>query len=172
MSLTGSSVKRVTSVELDVLPEEELTTSPDGSTNLRSESAGLLVLLGSVVWGGLMVIFLLSSPSEKCLVVPTCFCVIASTSERGPPELLVAWVKIPTKGEVVASLGAAVGVALRVVGSVTVVVGEAAVVVGVSVRGVCVVVVVAAVRTVGGKEISFLVGCGMVGVGGLNLMEE
>lgn len=174
LSLIERSVKRVTSVEVDVLSEEEPTTSPDGSKNLKSESTWPLVLLGNVVWGGLKVIFMLSVPcsSEKRLVVPTCSSVTASTSERDPPELVVTWVKILTKGEVVASLGAVVDAALRVVGSVTVVVEGAVVGVGVSVVGVCVVVVVVVVRTVEGKGVSFLVGGGMVGVGGLNLMME
>lgn len=93
--------------------------------------------------------------------------------------MVVAWVKILTKGEVVARTTGEVDSALGVVGGVTVVVveGPAAVLgVGVTVGGGCVVavavvvvVVVVAARTVGGKEVSFLVGGGMFGVGGLNL---
>lgn len=84
--------------------------------------------------------------------------------------------KILMKGEVVARVArGGVNSALGVVGGITVVVVEGTAVVvgvGVSVSGGCVVVfvVVVAVRTVGGKEVSFLVGGGMVGVGGLNLM--
>lgn len=116
-----------------------------------------------------------SFSSENRLVVATFSSVIPSTSETDPPDLVGAWVKILTKGEVVARVRAAVDSALRVVGSVNVAVeGAVAVVgVGVSVGGGCVVlVVVVAVRTVGGKGVSFLVGGGMVGVGSLNLMME
>lgn len=83
--------------------------------------------------------------------------------------------KILTKGEVVAGVRGEVDSALGVVGGVTVaaVEGTAAVVgAGVTVGGGCVVVVVVAARTVGGKGIIFLVGGGMVGVGGLNLTME
>ena len=87
--------------------------------------------------------------------------------------------EILPEGEVVAGARGAVDSALGVVGGVTVVVvveGTAAVVeAGVIVGGggacVVVVVVVVAAGTVGGKGVSFLVvGGGMVGVGGLNLM--
>lgn len=89
---------------------------------------------------------------------------------------VVAWLKILTKGEVVARVMGEVGSALGVVvvvGGVTVVeVGGAAVLVvvgGVSVGGGCDGVVA---RTVGGKGVRVLVGGGMVGVGGLNLTME
>ena len=98
---------------------------------------------------------------------------------------------VPTKGEVVARVRGSVDAALGLVGDVTVVVateGAAAVVGGgISVGGGCVIVVVAVVavvavvvgvdvvvaaRAVGGRGVSFLVGAGTVGVGGLNLMME
>lgn len=54
LSLIERSVKRVTSVEVDVLAsEEEPNISPDGSKDFRSESTWPLVLLGNVVWVGL-----------------------------------------------------------------------------------------------------------------------
>lgn len=82
--------------------------------------------------------------------------------------------EILTEGEVV---GRAIGVmdsALGVGGGVTVVVVEGTAAVAgadVSVGGGCVVavIVVVAVRTVGGGVVSFLLGVGVVGVGGLNL---
>lgn len=83
--------------------------------------------------------------------------------------------KILTKGEVVAGVRGEVDSALGVVGGVTVVAVEgtnAVVGAGVTVGGGCVVVVVVAARTVGGKRVIFLVGGGMVGVGGLNLTME
>lgn len=86
---------------------------------------------------------------------------------------------ILTKGEVASGIGGEVSSALGEVDGITVVtvVGTAAVVgVGVTVGGGCVVVVivvvVVAAGTVGGKGVSFLVGGGMVGVGGLNLTME
>lgn len=86
---------------------------------------------------------------------------------------------ILTKGEVASGIGGEVSSALGEVDGITVltVEGTAAVVgVGVTVGGGCVVVVivvvVVAAGTVGGKGVSFLVGGGMVGVGGLNLTME
>lgn len=86
---------------------------------------------------------------------------------------------ILTKGEVASGIGGEVSSALGESDGITVVtvVGTAAVVgVGVTVGGGCVVVVivvvVVAAGTVGGKGVSFLVGGGMVGVGGLNLTME
>ena len=88
---------------------------------------------------------------------------------------------ILTKGEVASGIGGEVSSALGEVDGITVVTveGPAAVVgVGVTVGGGCivavvvVVVVVVAAGTVGGKGVSFLVGGGMVGVGGLNLTME
>lgn len=86
---------------------------------------------------------------------------------------------ILTKGEVASGIGGEVSSALGEVDGITVVTveGTAAVVgVGVTVGGGCVVVVivvvVVAAGTVGGKGVSFLVGGGMVGVGGLNLTME
>lgn len=86
----------------------------------------------------------------------------------------VCSVEVLTEGEVV---GRPIGVmdsALGVVGGITlIVVVGTAVVVGadVFVGGGCVVaiVVVVAVGTVGGGGVSFLLGVGVVGVGGLNL---
>lgn len=86
---------------------------------------------------------------------------------------------ILTKGEVASGIGGEVSSALGEVDGITEVTveGTAAVVgVGVTVGGGCVVVVivvvVVAAGTVGGKGVSFLVGGGMVGVGGLNLTME
>lgn len=92
--------------------------------------------------------------------------------------MVVAWVL--TEREVVCRARGAVVSALGVVGGVAVVGVEGAAAVvreGFSVGGGCVVVVVVVVvvgaaQTVGGKGVSFLVGGGMVGVGGLNLMME
>lgn len=83
-------------------------------------------------------------------------------------------VEVLTEGEVVGRLIGAMDSALGVVGGITlIVVVGTAVVVGadVSVGGGCVVavVVVVAVGTVGGGGVSFLLGVGVVGVGGLNL---
>lgn len=125
-----------------------------------------------------------SSSSEKPLVVPPSPSVILSTSGRDllvvatSVWMVVAWLKILSEGAVVSRVRGEVEVVLRVVDGVTVLeVGGSAVVVGggVFVGGGCnvvVVVVVVAARTVGGKGVSFLVGGGIVGVGGLNLTME
>lgn len=199
------SVEMVTSpMVVEIISEEETTASPDGSRRFRSGTTWPLVLLGNVVWGISPMISKLSvfiikstptfSPSEKLLVVPASPCVAPSTSERDPPAVLtsacmvVAWVKILMKGEVVARVRGGLDSALGVVGGVTAVVVErtaVVIVVDASVGGGCVVMVVVCVvvvavvvvvvvkaRMVGGKGVIFLVGGGMVGVGGLNLMME
>lgn len=177
LSLIERSIKRATFLEVVKLTsDEEPTASPDGSKNLRSESTWPLVLLANVVWGVSSVIFKVSvsSSSEKPCVVPPFPSVVPSTIERDPPVVVtsvctvVTWVEILTKGEVVARVMGKVNSMGGV--SVVVVEGTAAVVgVGVSVGSCCVVM---ATQTVGGKRVSFLVGGGMVGVGGLNLTME
>ncbi len=81
---------------------------------------------------------------------------------------------VTVRGEVDSTLGVVDGVTVVVVKGTAAVVG-----VGVTVGGCCfvvavevVVVVVVVARTVGGKGVIFLVGGGMVGVGGLNLAKE
>lgn len=176
VSLIERSIKRDTSLEVvGLTSEEEPNASPDGSKNPTSRSTFSLVLLGNVVSGVLSVIFQLSvSSSSEKLAMPPFPSVVPSLVVGASVCVVVAWLKIPTKGEVSARVRGEVGLAVGVVGGVTAVEvkGTAAVVgAGVSVSDGCV-VVVAAARTVGGKGVRFLAGGGMVGVGGLNLTME
>ncbi len=181
LSLIERSIKRATLLEVAELTfEEEPIASPDGSKNLKLAFTWPLVLLANVRWEVSSVIFevSVSSSSEKPCVVPPFPFVVLSKIERDPPVVVtlvctvVTWVEIHAKGEVVARVTCKANSALGIMGGVTVVVvaGTAAVaVVCVSVGSRCVVI---ATRTVGGKGGSFLVGGGMVGVGGLNLVME
>lgn len=195
--LVAKNVERAASLEVvELTSEEEPIASPEGTKRLRSESAWPIVLLGivdSVSSETSMdsVPVTTSTPtfssSGAALVGPLSPSVTDSTSERDPPAVVtfscvvVACVKRLERGEVVARTRDKVDIAVvAVVGFITVmavVEGTAAMVVAAgSVGGCCVVVVVvvvvAAARTVGGKGVSFLVGGGMVGVGGLNLKME
>lgn len=138
------------------------------------------MLLGNVVTVCLCVIFKLSVSRsfEKPLVGPSVPFVVLPTWEK--PMVVtsvcsvVPRVEVLTEGEVVGRPKGVMDSALGVVGGITlIVVVGTAVVVGtdVSVGGDCVVAVVdvVAVGTVGSGGVSFLLGVGVVGVGGLNL---
>ena len=93
LSLTERSVNRVTSLEVvELTSEAEPTASPDGSKNLRTESAWPLVLLGNVVLGVSSVTFqgLVISSSEKPLVVPPTPSVHLSKSANNPPAVVTS----------------------------------------------------------------------------------